>query len=356
MILHLCSFLLSTRPRRHYHAVIAVIGAGAMGAALAILHHRAGSRTALLGTRFDDAAIDACGSRRPHPALGIPLPPEIDCRRHGAWGAVVQNAERIVLGVSSDGLSDVVAEIAPRARPHAVWIVATKGWNADTLRTPSEVIDSLVERTEAVAVLAGPALAPELVAGAPTAMVCACASLDVAKQVASTLEASGVRVSTTDDVAGVEVAAAYKNVTAIAVGMCEGLSERLPESVYVHRFANARAAVFALGLTDMNTLAEERGGRVETLIGLAGAGDLYVTCLGGRNGNLGRLLGSGQTPEQAMRTIGSTVEGVANTKAALAIAERLGINLPIARAVDAVLSGEASPETAITDALTAVTS
>src|SRR5205807_6251574 len=192
---------------------------------------------------------------------------------------------------------------------------------------------------------------PELVAGAPTAMVCASTEIEVARDVASTLASAGVSAVSTDDLAGVEIAAAYKNVTAIAVGMCEGLMERLPESVYVHRFANARAALFAQGLIDMTKLAEAKGGRLETMLGLAGAGDLYVTCLGGRNGNYGRLLGQGQTPEQAQETIGSTVEGVANTTAALAVAEQLGVDLIAARTVESVLSGDMAPDKAIAQAL-----
>ena len=322
-----------------------------MGAALAMLHDRAGLRTALLGTRFDDAVIEACGSGRPHPALGISLPPSIDCRRHGRWGAVLQNTERVVIGVASEGLADVVGEVAGIARQHVVWVLATKGWDSQTLRTPSQIVRSLAERVERVVVLAGPALAPELVAGAPTAMVCASDDLDVARDIANTLIAAGISAAVTDDIAGAEVAAAYKNVTAIAVGMCEGLSARLPESVYVHRFANARAAIFAHGLADMTKLAAVNGGRVETILGLAGAGDLFVTCLGGRNGNFGRLLGEGQTPGQARAAIGSTVEGVTNTTAALALAERAGVELVAARAVDAVLSGRMAPEKAVAAAL-----
>jgi glycerol-3-phosphate dehydrogenase (NAD(P)+) len=331
--------------------VISVIGAGAMGAALAIVHARAGLPTALLGTRFDDATIEACRSGRPHPALGVTLDGAIDCRRHGAWGGVLPNAERVVLAVSSDGLADVASEVAAavsqRARARVVWTVATKGWDADTLRTPSEVLRDVLGHTERVVILGGPALAPEIVASVPTAMVCASTDAEVGAVVASTLGAAGVSASVTDDVAGVEIAAAYKNVTAIAVGMCEGLSERRAEAVYIHRFANARAAMFARGLEDMWRLADSAGGRLETIMGLAGAGDLYVTCLGGRNGTFGRLLGSGQTPEQAQATIGSTVEGVANTKAALEIADRQDVELAAARAVNTVLSGEASPEEAI---------
>ncbi len=316
-----------------------------MGAALAMVHARAGASVTLLGTRFDDATIETVRAGLPHPALAITLPPAIDCRKHDAWGAVLRNAERIVLAISSDGLAEVVGEIAPAIRTSAVWTIATKGWDPDTLRTPSEVV--IGSGGGRVVVLAGPALAPELVAGAPTAMVCASTDAEAAESVAGTLRAAGVSATITDDVPGAEVAAAYKNVTAIAVGMCEGLSETLAESVFVHRFANARAATFAVGLGDMCRLADPLGGRIETIVGLAGAGDLYVTCLGGRNGNLGRLLGSGQTPEQAQRTIGSTVEGVANTSAALALAVKLGVELVAARIVADVLDGGLAPADAV---------
>jgi glycerol-3-phosphate dehydrogenase (NAD(P)+) len=324
--------------------MIAVVGAGAMGAALAMVHDRAGHPTALLGTRFDDAAIEACRSGDPHPALGVSLPRGIDCRPHHSWAAVLRNVDRVVIGVSSDGVADVVTEVAPQVRAHATWVIGTKGWDASTLRTPSEVVG---DSSGPVVVLAGPALAPELVANAPTAMVCASKDLDAAADVAKSLIAAGVAAEVTDDVVGAEIAAAYKNVTAIAVGMCEGLSDRLSENVFVHRYANARAAVFAQGLKDMSALASTNGGRPETIFGLAGAGDLYVTCLGGRNGTFGRLLGSGQTPDQAMQTIGSTVEGVANTFAALAVGERAGVELKAARVVESVLAGNASPDEAI---------
>lgn len=320
-----------------------------MGSALAIVHARAGMRTALLGTKFDTATIEACRAGRPHPALGIVLPSDIDCRRTEGWGAVLQNTERVVVGVSSDGLADVVAEIAPRVHGRAVWVLATKGWDHVSLNTPSEIVGAASVAPERIVVLAGPALAPELVAGAPSAMVCASVDTETASVVADSLRAGGISASVTDDVIGVEIAAAYKNVTAIAVGIAEGLSERRAEHVFIHRFVNARSAVFAQGLRDMAALAATRGGRDDTILGLAGAGDLYVTCLGGRNGTFGRLLGSGQTAEQARATIGSTVEGVANTAAALAIGERLGVALHAARAVDAVLSGDATPEDAIGD-------
>jgi glycerol-3-phosphate dehydrogenase (NAD(P)+) len=145
---------------------------------------------------------------------------------------------------------------------------------------------------------------------------------------------------TTSDVAGAETASAFKNVAAIAVGIGQGLSERFIESALVRAFLNVRAAMFAQGMVDMVGLAEASGGRASTVAGLAGSGDLYVTCVGGRNGRFGQLLGSGATPAQALRTIGSTVEGVANTAAALALAARHSIDLPTARAVDLALREE----------------
>jgi glycerol-3-phosphate dehydrogenase (NAD(P)+) len=194
-----------------------------------------------------------------------------------------------------------------------------------------------------VASLGGPALAPELVAGVPTAIVCASRRADVRAKVGAILEAPTLFVATTDDVAGVETAAAYKNVAAVAVGMCEGLSERETERVFVHRYANTRAAVFAAGVLEMTRLGTALGGRADTMLGLAGAGDLYVTCLGGRNARFGRLLGSGETADQALAVIGSTVEGIGATRAALAIAARIGIQLPIARAVADAIDDHASP-------------
>ena len=328
--------------------MIALVGAGAMGAALALHSARTGHDTALLGTILDGPVIEALRADRPHPALGVRLPSGIEYRDHDGWDDVLDRAEIIVLAVSSAGFADV-AGIATARKRDVIWAVATKGWDEASLRSPFEVLADALPATEHVVSIGGPALAAEIAAGAPTSIVCAANRPDIAARVAAMLQSPELSVTVSDDVAGVETSAAYKNVVAVAVGICVGLSERSPESVYVHGFANARAAIFARGLEDMSQLASARGGRIETVAGLAGAGDLYVTCLGGRNGTFGRLLGLGQTPQQAQETIGSTVEGIANTHAALAIAARLGINLPTARAVDSVLSQRIAPQAAITE-------
>jgi glycerol-3-phosphate dehydrogenase (NAD(P)+) len=327
--------------------MLTIVGAGAMGAALAVHATRSGAAVTVLGTRFDEATIGACRRGEPHPALGMTMPSSITWSDESAWDDVLAGSEEIVLAVSSAGLADVVESAARRSPAGATWLVATKGWDETTLRSPSEIIAGALGSLDHLAVMAGPALAAELAAGAVTSVVCAARRPEVARQVLRWLQAGPVSVTVTDDVVGAETAAAYKNVIAVAVGICEGLAERMIESVYVHRFANARAATFALGLRDMARLTEARGGRADTILGLAGAGDLYVTCLGGRNGRFGQRLGAGETPEQAVRSIGSTVEGVANTAAALAVAERLSVELPTARAVHAVLSGAATPEGAI---------
>jgi glycerol-3-phosphate dehydrogenase (NAD(P)+) len=212
---------------------------------------------------------------------------------------------------------------------------------------PSQVAARILGDAAPVVTLAGPAIAAEIVAGLPTALLCASSDPEARRFVARTLDAPSMLALTTSDVAGAQTASAFKNVVAIAVGIGQGLSECFSESAFVRAFANVRAAIFSQGLVDMVKLAEASGGRASTVVGLAGSGDLYVTCVGGRNGRFGQLLGAGASPAQALRTIGSTVEGVANTAVALDLAARHSIDLPTARAVDLALRGELTDMQAI---------
>jgi glycerol-3-phosphate dehydrogenase (NAD(P)+) len=314
-----------------------------MGAALGMHLVNIDPTTVLLATQWDGKVVDASRAGNVHPALGV-THPKLACRAYEDWDLDLGRADTIVVAVSSDGLPAVLADSIPRARGDATWVIATKGWQADTLQSPCEVASALLGGSERVVTLAGPGLAPEIAIGAPTVLVCAGRDPDAAQRIARLLRGPSLSTIVTDDVVGAETGSAYKNVVAVAVGMCEGFSDRLVERASVHAFANARAAVFALGLIDMVRLAEHLGGRADTVLGLAGAGDLYVTCLGGRNGRFGRLLGAGQTPEQARHAIGSTVEGVANCAAALGLATRESIDLPSARAVEAALAQKLSEE------------
>jgi len=316
--------------------VIAVIGAGAMGAALGM--HVAGPNpgTVLLATEWDGAVVEAWRNGGLHPALGL-AHPLLPCRPVGEWDDDLGRADMVIVAVSTEGLAGVLADALPRVRGDPLWVIATKGWQADTLESPSQLAAGLLGGHDRVVSVGGPGLAPEVAVGAPTVLVCAGTDGAATARVGQVLRGPALSTVVTDDVVGVETCSAYKNVVAVAVGMCEGFSDRLIERASVHAFANARAAVFALGLLDMVRLAEHLGGRAETVLGLAGSGDLYVTCLGGRNGRFGRLLGEGQTPEQARKMIGSTVEGIANCASALALASRVSIELPTARAVELAL-------------------
>jgi glycerol-3-phosphate dehydrogenase (NAD(P)+) len=324
--------------------MIAVIGAGAMGAALAAHFARTGNDSVLLATEFDQAALEALRHGLPHPALGVTVDRSIECRSLAEWPAFLPAADVVAVAVASPGLHAVLAAAEPHVSPNAVWLLATKGWQAETLLAPAEVAERVLGSAARIVTLAGPAIAAELVAGSPTALICASRDADARRMVARALTSPTTLVATTSDVAGAETASAYKNVVAIAVGIAQGMSERFIESAVVRAFANARAAMFAQGMVDMVRLAEARGGHASTVMGLAGSGDLYVTCIGGRNGRFGQLLGSGATPEQAQRSIGSTVEGVANTAVALMLGERYSLDLPTARAVDLALRQELTGE------------
>ncbi|HUZ56266.1 MAG TPA: NAD(P)H-dependent glycerol-3-phosphate dehydrogenase [Streptosporangiaceae bacterium] len=322
---------------------VAILGAGAMGTALAVHAARNGARTVLLATDHDEAVVDRWRRGLPHPSLDLPFHHHVRCVPDGEWADVLPRARVVIVAVSSAGLPRVLAQAARIGAPDAIWVLATKGWSPDTLQTPSQVAGTVLGDAPVVS-LAGPALAAEILAGSPTGLLCASRDQRARRCAADVLASPTTAVFTTSDIAGAETAAAFKNVVAVAVGLAEGLSDRLGESGVVATFANARAAVFARGMMDMLALVEAQGGRAATVLGLAGAGDLYVTCQHGRNGRFGRLLGSGATVEGAVRSIGSTVEGVASTAPALLLAEHAGLDLPSARVVELALKEELTGE------------
>ncbi len=320
---------------------IVVVGAGAMGTALASQLAQKHPDVTLLATDRDGHVMEAWQRKAPHPTLQVPFH-HVPCLPRERWGDVLPGARLVFVAVSSGGLARVLAELAPDAAPDA-WVLATKGWEPETLRTPSEVASTVLGAAPVVS-LAGPALAAEIVVGAPTALLSAGTDRESRHLAAHALSNPTTLVFTTSDVCGAETASAFKNVVAVAVGLGGGLAERLSQSALTHGFGNLRAAMFARGMADMLTLVEARGGRAPTVLGLAGAGDLYLTCQRGRNGRFGQLLGAGTTVEAAVRSIGSTVEGVANTAAAVQLADRSGVDLLSAQVVAAALRRAATEE------------
>lgn len=320
---------------------IAIIGAGAMGAALAVSLERGSHEVTILATEYDHRVVSALEKGAPHPGLGQRIPSSISVGPWGDWAGPLAEAEIVVLAVSSSGITPVVAEARSMLRPGAVWAVATKGWDSETAR-PLSVVIAEASPGHPVVIVVGPSLAIELAAGTPTALVCAGSDLEAARLVAETFRSSSVRTYVTEDLAGVEVGAAMKNVLAIAIGMCDGISEAKGRSM-----ANTKAALFSRGLIEMARLARALGGKEETILGLAGAGDLFVTVLGGRNGRFGRLVGSGLEPRKALSEMGTTVEGFDNADEAVRLMKRHSLDLPVVSLVYEVLHRGRDPGDAI---------
>ena len=209
-----------------------------------------------------------------------------------------------------------------------MWALATKGWEPDTLRTPSEVAANSAGPGPVVSV-SGPALAAKLAVGAQTGGTCAARGGAAAACIAGLLTNGTTRAITTSDVAGIETAAAFKNVVAVAVGVAEGLAGRLGQTPVV----SSSATPPHLRRPDCSTCARlvaACGGRPATVLGIGGAGDLFLTCSTGRNGRFGRLLGAGVTIEHALRGRWAAPWSAALRRGtALALAERHGIDLPV---------------------------
>jgi glycerol-3-phosphate dehydrogenase (NAD(P)+) len=236
--------------------------------------------------------------------------------------ADMEGANLVVVAVPSAAFGDVVAALPGRAPVLSL----TKGLDPAS----GDRLSTLV-RDRPIAVLSGPNVAEEIAGGLPAAAVIACESLPLAVQLQLAITTSAFRVYVNDDVLGVELCAAAKNVIALAAGGADGL--RLGD--------NAKAALVARGLAEMRRLAEVAGARPETFTGLAGIGDLVVTCWArsGRNRRCGELVALGATPEEAARSIGMVVEGLTPAPVLRELAHRLGVEMPITEGVCAVLSG-----------------
>ena len=303
---------------------LAVVGAGAWGTALAAHARRAGHDVSLWARRSEVAR--AIGERRQNPAHlpGIELPEGL--RATTELPRVVEGAEAVLVAVPSEFCRGVYRALDPVTPKDAALVSATKGIEPDTLLRMSEVAAAEAPGRRQ-AVISGPSFALEVAQERPTALVAASPDASLAEAVQRALSTRALRVYRSDDVIGVELGGALKNVIAIAAGIVQGLG-------YGH---NTLAALVTRGLAEITRLAVALGGRADTLAGLAGLGDLVLTSTGdlSRNRQVGRALGAGRTPEEA--TAGLVAEGVRTTLAACSLAERAGVEMPIARAMRGVL-------------------
>jgi glycerol-3-phosphate dehydrogenase (NAD(P)+) len=308
-------------------APIAVLGAGSWGTALAIQFARGDKRTRLWGR--DGAQMRAMARARrntrylPEAEFPAALSVETDV------AAALDGALDVLIAVPSHALRSVLRAIAPRLAPGMRLALASKGFELATSQLPHEVAHEELGAGRSIAVLSGPTFAHEVGAGLPSAMTIASPDAEFAAALAYDLSAGNFRAYTSPDIIGVEVGGAVKNVLAVASGLSDGLKFG----------ANTRVALITRGLVEMMRLGVALGAQRETFMGLAGLGDLVLTCTDdqSRNRRFGLLLASGKTPQDALADIGQIVEGYVAAQATRTVARRRDVNMPLCEAVYQVL-------------------
>jgi glycerol-3-phosphate dehydrogenase (NAD(P)+) len=313
---------------------IAVIGAGSWGTTVASLA-AVTADTVLWARRAELATAIQHDHVNPDYLPDVELPHSLNATHD--LGQAVAGADAVVMAVPSHGFRDVFSQISGLLGNETPVVSLTKGIEQGTLARMTEIIAALVPgRDPAVSgVLTGPNLASEIVAGQPTASVIAMADHSSALALQDVFMGPAFRVYTNDDVIGCELAGALKNVMAIASGMSDGLG-----------FGdNTRATLLTRALAELTRLGVALGGRPETFAGLAGMGDLIATCSSAksRNHRVGFCLARGQTLDEIVEEMNMVAEGVKTTQSVIGLAERTGVDMPIAAHVGRVLNGEITP-------------
>lgn len=307
----------------------AVLGAGAWGTALAKLLAEKGSDVALWGRRPDLCEAIAAARENVRYLPGIKLPKNVACTHDMA--RALDRATMIVFVVPSHATRDIARAAAPHVGPGVAVVSATKGIENDSLMFMDEILTFELPRHthEQLTFLSGPSFAKELAVGQPTAVVIAAHEAEVGAHVMKQFHTPYLRTYASDDVAGVECGGALKNVIAIAAGAVDGMG-------FGH---NTRAALITRGLAELARLAMARGGSALTLAGLAGLGDLVLTCTGeaSRNRTVGYEMGRGRKLADVLGSLGHVAEGVKTAKSAYDLSKKLGVEMPITTAVYSVL-------------------
>ena len=312
-------------------ATIGVIGGGSWGTAIALAVTRSHSEHDVrLWVMEDDLVRRMLASRENDVFLpGFKLPDSLVITSD--LGQAVKNCEILISVIPTQHLRSVWSEMTQLIGRGARIVSASKGLEHDSHLRPSQVIADVMTRVPnvGIAALSGPSFAREVAASQPAAIVIASADETLATHLQQQLSGPSLRLYTNTDIAGVEVAAAIKNIIAISAGVCDGL-----ELGY-----NARAALITRGLAEMTRLAVAMGGRAETMAGLAGMGDLVLTCTGGlsRNRTVGLELAKGRKLNEITGATKMIAEGVATTRVTVELARKLGVEMPIAEMMHRVL-------------------
>jgi glycerol-3-phosphate dehydrogenase (NAD(P)+) len=312
---------------------ISVLGAGAWGTAMAV---SLGARhpTVLWGHDPAQCSILAAERRNQRYLPEIALPAQVVIE--AGFAAAVAAAELVLVATPTAALRDMLVRLAPLHKP-VVWLC--KGFDAQSAMLPHQIAADVLPAGSGRGVLSGPSFALEVARGLPTALTLASADAGFCAAMARALNGPRLRVYFSTDIAGVEIGGAVKNVMAIATGIADGLGLG----------ANARAALITRGLAEMTRLGVKLGGRPETFTGLTGAGDLILTCTGdlSRNRQVGLALAQGRKLDDILRELGHVAEGVHTADAVEARASQLGVDMPITRAVCAVLFRGVAPRVAV---------
>ncbi len=342
-------------------SVITILGAGAMGSALATPLRAAGWETRLWGTWLDDHLLDACEAGKPHPRTNVPLAEGTKLYRAAQLAEALDGADAVILSVASVGVAKVTEMALDGIAKASRLLLTSKGFRPDDAGTIQLLPDAIrriarakgVELPPIVAV-AGPCKANEVAEGKPTATIYGCLDKAVAEQTARDISTDVYRIEATGDEPGVEVCAPMKNVYAIALGLSDGLEEA---TGFPHH--NLKAATFSQAVREMSLLSTKLGADAVTAFGLAGVGDLEVTGLSGRNKVYGLRIGRGEPAQDALAAMVAaeqTVEGVPAAGLALELVQQLGGDalldeLPLLKAVASILEGGDDPAGLVTEAV-----
>jgi glycerol-3-phosphate dehydrogenase (NAD(P)+) len=310
---------------------VAILGAGSWGTAFSIVLADGGNDVTIWGRREEVCASINEQHENVDYLPGIQLPPSVSATHDHE--AALAGADVVVLAVPSQSLRDNLVEWAPYVEKDAVMVSLMKGVELGTLKRMSEVIAEVTGAgPERIAVISGPNLAKEIARREPAASVVACEDEDVARMLQKRVHSAAFRPYTSGDVLGCELGGAYKNVVALSVGMAVGLG-----------FGdNTTASVITRGLAETARLAMKLGANPLTLMGLAGLGDLVATCSSplSRNRTFGEKLGQGLTTGEIVASTRQVAEGAKSCSSLLALADRSGVDAPVAHHVDAVVAGK----------------
>ncbi len=325
---------------------IAVMGAGSWGAALADLLGRKGLSVRLWMRRAEQARELA--ERRTNEAYlpGVALSDNIQPTT--ALDEALRDAAFVLLAVPAQAMRAFLTDLAPHlpamGQQRPILVCASKGVEAERGCVMHQAAQEVLGTDHVFAMLSGPSFAMEVAKGAPTAVALGCADAEAARMLQETFATPTFRVYTNPDIMGVELGGAMKNVMAIAVGLSDGLGFG----------ENARAALITRGLAEMSRLGAALGGQARTLTGLAGLGDLVLTCTGdlSRNRTVGLRLGRGERLDDILDSLGHVAEGVMTTRAMRALAQRHGVELPITAAVFGILHENRPPREVVVELMT----